>query len=528
MRLPTTDRRRVVLETIPSTIGLVAFLAGVWLFTGDAFFSTSTGVGLVLAGVATLLAVTLPWAALSPSSTAVVPTLNLLALAVVAAGGLRVALLALIPALVLACAHGTRGAIAGTVLGCTVAWIDLVIAWEPVGQQDLPRLLLLPLTLATLSFAMASMARSAQARSALHSRQDTEVRLLLDEQMMEQTLLEQVLASLPAGVLVLNERGMVVMYNPQFARLVGQSPNTEAEASSELLASVLELARSGRSVSAPTRWWTSAGGTRRALRSTVVQVGSTQGMDAHSVVLVEDLTEVEAALAQREDFVAAVSHELRNPLTSVVGYLDLLREEDGRTDRGANLIDVAERNSHRMLRLVEDLLVASSLTRGPVNLMPRQVDLRGVVREGLEAVAVVATAGHITLEDVTQGQWSVTGDSDRLVQVLVNVLHNAINYSKPGGTVRVDLEAAGEQVCLSVTDQGIGMLQEEADRAFERFFRAPSVLRSSRHGTGLGLHVSREIVLSHGGEMFLESKPGCGTRVEIVLPARLKPAGAAA
>lgn len=533
VRLPSTGRSRVVWQVMPFNLSLAAFLVCSAIFAGDVPLAQTelvsatalTGIGICV--VATGLAAWAPWQRLPAIAPAVVPVLNLLALAVIAAGGLRVGLLAVLPALVLARAQGVRGAVVGTVLGTVAAWIDLVIAWEPLTQQDLPRLLLLPIVLATLSFSVASLESAARARSALLARQDDAVRMLLDEQMLQRDMLEKVVASLPAGVLVLDQRGGVVMHNPQFERLVGLAPGEEALQPSELMTSVNDLARSGSTTAAPTRWWTLADGTRRALRSSVVHVSAPHGIGSHSVVLLEDLTMEESAADQREDFVTAISHELRTPLTSVLGYLDLLREEDGRSASGGALIDVVERNSYRVLRLVEDLLVASSLKHRQLTLVPQQLNLCEVVRESLEVVAGAAKVARVRVEDRTQDCCSIVADRDRLSQVIINLLDNAITYSGPGGVVSVELSDRDDCVCLSISDQGIGMSHADAQRAFDRFFRAPSVVRTSRHGTGLGLHISREIVTGHGGEMSIESEPGAGTRVDVLLPRRMRSTGAA-
>ena len=519
---------------LPFNLTLTAFLLCLVLFSGDspaarAWLSTATTiVGLGICVVAFVLAACIPWTRLPVGLSAIVPILNLLSLAVIAAGGLRVGLISVLPALVLARTQGTRGAVVGTLLGAVVAWIDLVIAWAPLTQQDLPRLLLLPIVLATLSFSVAALESAARARSTLLARQDEAVRQLLDEQMVQRALLEKVLAALPAGVLVVDERDRVVLHNPQFERLVGVAPADAGPHASDLMASVNELARADTTTTAPTRWWTMEDGTRRALRSSVVHVGAPHGASAHRVVLLEDLTMEESASDQREDFVAAVSHELRTPLTSVLGYLDLLRDEDGRTTSGGALIDVVERNTYRVLRLVEELRGAPSLKNRQLTRVPAQLELHDLVKLSIEVVSGAAQVAKVNVVDRTQECCVVVGDRDRLAQVIVNVLDNAIIYSRPGGVVSVDLRTVGDRVCLSINDPGIGMSEADATRAFERFFRAPSVVRTSRHGTGLGLHISREIVHGHGGEMTIDSVQGIGTRVDVLLPTQMRPIGVSA
>lgn len=518
---PVAGPSAVFRQNLPFVAGLAAFVAAVLIFTGDSLRDPTTLVGMALVVAAFVGALVLPWPRWPARATMSVPVLDLLALGVMASGGLRISVLGVLPVMTLSRAHGVLGASVGVVMGTGVSWAGQVALWEPVSQTDLPRLLLVPIVLVSVAGAVIGLERASRARTQLLRNQDDMVRTLLDEQTLERTLLEKVLASLPAGVLVLDDSGRAVMQNSQFERLIGTAPGGATGSAADLIATLLDLAGTERTVSVPTRWLPTPGGGRRAVRSTVVQVGSRGRPGSHRVLLFEDLTHEEESVAQRDDFVAAVSHELRNPLTSVIASLDLLREQDLPAGTG-ELVEVSERNTLRVLRLVEDLLAASSLQRGAFSVQAEPVDLRDVVRESLEAVSVQARAARIAIEDRTAGVWTVSGDRVRLVQVLVNLLDNSISYSRPGGHVVVQLGRTGDRVSLSVTDDGIGMSEEDRLRVFERFFRAPSMLRTSRHGTGLGLHVSREIVLRHGGEIHVHSELGTGTRVEVLLPLRMR------
>lgn len=284
------------------------------------------------------------------------------------------------------------------------------------------------------------------------------------------------------------------------------------------LAVLVDRAVAGETVVGETHWWHDPGGQGNALRQSTVQLPRRPEQRALSVVLLEDLTQEELAIEQREDFVRAVSHELRNPLTSVVGYMELAREGDGVTPDTHELLDVAGRNAHRVLDLVDGLLTAASLRAGRLAIELAPTDLAVVVTEAVDQARFAAFSAGITIEHGDLGSREVRGDRARLLQAVAAVLSNAVTYSDPGGRVTLVLGVVGEHVVLEVTDRGIGMCEEDRLRVFERFFRSPALLGGSRHGTGLGLHVAGEVVRAHGGEILVHSVLGEGTRVRIVLP----------
>jgi signal transduction histidine kinase len=212
---------------------------------------------------------------------------------------------------------------------------------------------------------------------------------------------------------------------------------------------------------------------------------------------------VQDAQQSQRDLVANVSHELKTPLTSIQGFaqsiLDGVSQTPGEILQAAQVI-LGEAN--RMNRLVQDLVILARLEAGIVALQREPVNISALVRATVEKFRIqVAEAGLQLSVDVTEAAW-VVGDADRLMQVLSNLLDNAVKYTPAGGLVRVSVQAQEGLVRVRVVDTGIGIEPVDRARIFERFYRADR--DRSRAGMGLGLAITRQIVLAHGGAICVD------------------------
>ncbi len=231
----------------------------------------------------------------------------------------------------------------------------------------------------------------------------------------------------------------------------------------------------------------------------------------------------EAALRAREEFLAIAAHELKNPLATMSGVVQLLRRshDTGRltADRLEGLLGSLERASDRLVRLTNELLDVAQLQTGRLNLRHEPTDLTGVL-EGLIGQQQATAAGHQLALEAGAAIGTVEADADRLLQVFDNLLSNALKYSPDGGEVRVSLRAEGEGLLVSVCDQGIGLPAGAAERIFAPFGRAENAAERNLPGLGLGLYLSRRIVEAHGGRIWAESAgEGLGMTVNVWLPA---------
>ena len=219
----------------------------------------------------------------------------------------------------------------------------------------------------------------------------------------------------------------------------------------------------------------------------------------------------------KEEFYATLSHELRSPLTSVREAAHLLRDGVPGTlnAKQARLVTVIGNSTDRLLRLVNQMLELSRLRAGVLPLLRERVDLARTVTRALEELRPQADEGGVALVREHAGeQFAVTGDEDRLVQVVVNLVANAVRFTPRGGRVTVRLLDAGSEMEIQVEDTGVGIPAAALPRIFDSWRQA----HSDRGGTGLGLAVVRGVVLAHGGRVTVESQEGKGSRFTVLLP----------
>ena len=218
----------------------------------------------------------------------------------------------------------------------------------------------------------------------------------------------------------------------------------------------------------------------------------------------------EAANRTKDEFLAALSHELRSPLTAILTWVTLLRGSGLDEERKARALDTIERNTRLQAKLIDDLLDVSRIISGKMRLDVALVDLVRVVEDPLEAVRPAAEAKGVALEAlVDAGIGPVLGDAGRLQQVVWNLLSNAVKFTPKGGRVRVSLGEAGSQARIRVSDSGRGIEPEFLPHVFERFRQADSSTTRAEGGLGLGLAIVRHLVELHGGTVEVES-PGLG------------------
>ncbi len=222
----------------------------------------------------------------------------------------------------------------------------------------------------------------------------------------------------------------------------------------------------------------------------------------------------------RNQFLAIVSHEMRTPLTSIVSFSELIRgEAEGLTPDGVRFLDIIERNADRLLRLVGDLLMLDRLEAGALPLDLAPVSIADLAAEAVRSASAGAARQGITI-DVTTGKGpTVAGDSRRLMQVLDNLIANAVKFSHRNRRVLVKAAYAGGTWRIDVTDSGIGIPPEEAGQLFTRFVRASNARTAGLPGTGLGLSIVKVLIEMHGGHVEVESTLGRGSTFSVYLPA---------
>lgn len=227
--------------------------------------------------------------------------------------------------------------------------------------------------------------------------------------------------------------------------------------------------------------------------------------------------EKEAVAAMRREFSANVSHELKTPLTSISGYAEIMKDGLVRPEDMQHFSEKIYQEASRLITLVEDIIKLSRLDEGRVELEKEEVDLYELSREIISRLAPQAAKNRVRLE-LTGESVKYTGIRQILDEMIYNITENAIKYNNPGGKVSVWAGNTLQGKKVVVTDNGIGIPEDQIDRIFERFYRVDKSHSKERGGTGLGLSIVKHGVMLHHGEVHVESKLGEGTRIELVFP----------
>src|ERR1700730_10625893 len=231
-----------------------------------------------------------------------------------------------------------------------------------------------------------------------------------------------------------------------------------------------------------------------------------------------DVTRLERLELVRQEFLSNVSHELRTPLTAIIALAETL--EAGAIDdqeHNRRFLSIIQKNAARMHRLIDDILELSAIEAGNVKVQPEVVQLRPLVEDILGSLSAAAATRAIEVNNLVEPEIRVFADPHRLLQMLTNLIDNAIKFNRQGGTVAIRYESrTGDRI--SVEDTGEGIPAHHLDRLFERFYRVDRARSRELGGTGLGLAIVKHLTRAHGGEVTVESRFGEGTQFTIELP----------
>jgi two-component system phosphate regulon sensor histidine kinase PhoR len=332
-----------------------------------------------------------------------------------------------------------------------------------------------------------------------------------------------ILDGMVEGVVAVDGQECILLMNERARAMFGVGPaRGEGKPFLEVIrnADLHEIFRSGRT----------AGGvfrhelrlrtpTDRTLRVTAVPL-RLAGEDPGLVLVIDDVTELRRLEQVRTEFIANVSHELRTPLTAIQGYLEtLLGGALEEREHARRFVEIAFRHTERLGRLLNDLTDLSNIELGKVSLRLAPTPLRPIVDSVLELVAAKARDGEVSLTTEVSEVIHVQADRDRLVQVLINLVDNAVKYTPAGGAVTVRARPTADgRVEVSVSDTGVGIPRADLPRITERFYRVDKARSRELGGTGLGLAIVKHLVLAHGGDLAIDSQEGRGTTVRVLLP----------
>ena len=332
----------------------------------------------------------------------------------------------------------------------------------------------------------------------------------------ERNKLDTLFQHMADGMVAFDSEGMLLQYNAAAEEMLNrhlEEKQRYTDIFPEVQVRPEDLAQDGRSIEIDF----AAGPRFLKIYFAPIRLGN-EGKGLMAVL--HDVTEQRKLDDSRREFVANVSHELRTPLTNVRGYAEtLMSADDIDRDIQMRFLGVISSEADRMTRIVKDLLTLTRLDYNRMEMHMQRMDLRELGQKAAAAMEGQAKNQGLTLTcDLPEEMPAVTGDPERIQQVIINIITNAIKYNKPQGSIAITGGVEAEQVFLRVEDTGIGVPKADLERLFERFYRVDKARSRESGGTGLGLAIAKQIVETHGGRIGFDSEYGKGSIVTLYLP----------
>ena len=351
------------------------------------------------------------------------------------------------------------------------------------------------------------------------------IRLTQENLEQESKRLHSILSYMTDGVLATNRRGKITMINDMAKKQLGvQKEDVLNKSILELLQIADEYELRDLITQIPELMIDSQDGNGEylSLRVRFALIRRESGFISGLVAVLHDTTEQEKEERERRLFVSNVSHELRTPLTSVKSYLEALDEGALSEPVAPDFIKVSLDETNRMMRMVTDLLHLSRIDNATSHLDVEMINFTAFITFILNRFDKMRGSDEEKKYDLVR-DYPITSvwieiDTDKMTQVIDNILNNAIKYSPDGGKITVTMKTTDDQMILSISDQGLGIPKQDLPRIFDRFYRVDRARSRAQGGTGLGLAIAKEIIKQHKGFIWAKSEYGKGSTFTIVLP----------
>lgn len=349
------------------------------------------------------------------------------------------------------------------------------------------------------------------------------LKITLTEVFNEKSKLQTILDYMADGLIAVDNQGKIIHINPTALKMLNLSPEDAQNKLYDEIISSLNAKLTMEYITANSEDWLGNELIKRnhiTLQANYAPFKEEKGENAGIVMVLQDITERYKLDTMRKEFVANVSHELKTPLTSIKSYTETLLDgalED--RDISENFLKVVDSETDRMARLVKDLLQLSSIEYNQIKWNKRKNNLVKIIENSILKVSMTAKnkMQSVTFE-VKEEEIIGYMDSDRIEQVILNILSNAIKYTPDHGKIKVLLDKEENQAVIRIIDNGIGIPKEDIPRLFERFYRVDKARSRELGGTGLGLSIASQIIEAHQGKIHIISNEGEGTEVVIILP----------
>ena len=351
------------------------------------------------------------------------------------------------------------------------------------------------------------------------------IRLTQENLEQESKRLHSILSYMTDGVLATNRRGQITMINDMAKRQLGvESDDALNQNILELLKIEDEYELRDLITQSPEMmiYSQNVNGEYISLRVRFALIRRESGFISGLVAVLHDTTEQDKEERERRLFVSNVSHELRTPLTSVKSYLEALDEGALYEPVAPDFIKVSLDETNRMMRMVTDLLHLSRIDNATSHLDVELINFTAFITFILNRFDKMRSQDQEKKYELVR-DYPITSvwieiDTDKMTQVIDNILNNAIKYSPDGGKITVSMKTTDDQMILSISDQGLGIPKEDLPKIFDRFYRVDKARSRAQGGTGLGLAIAKEIIKQHNGFIWAKSEYGKGSTFTIVLP----------
>jgi PAS domain S-box-containing protein len=332
-----------------------------------------------------------------------------------------------------------------------------------------------------------------------------------------------ILSSMLEGVLVTDQKGEILLMNPSLRKTFLIDLPPEGKRSLEVIrnAKIQEvvdrtLQNKQKLISEELSLTVPEEKFLKVNAVPIVREGEVNG----AILVFHDITELRRLERIRQDFVANVSHELRTPISSIKGYAETLLDgamNDQQNSR--DFLEIINRDSDRLAKLIDDLLDLSRIESGKLKMVFVPTDILGVIKRTMSIIENSAKMKSISIEiQAPENLYKVLADETRLSQVILNLLDNAIKYTSEGGAIKISVRSNDQFVEVDISDTGIGIPEKDLSRVFERFYRVDKARSRDMGGTGLGLSIVKHIVQAHGGEVWVKSTLEHGSTFCFVIP----------
>jgi PAS domain S-box-containing protein len=337
---------------------------------------------------------------------------------------------------------------------------------------------------------------------------------------------DAVIRSVAEGLLVVDAQGKVVMMNPAAERLLGVArkdkigkPVDESLKDEQIISLVKDSKnKNGKEI----ELFSQNNETSKTIRASSAVIENENGQTVGMVSVLSDITKQKEIDRLKAGFVANVTHELRTPLVSIDKAISLLLSQNGSnlSQSQTQFLAIASRNCKRLSLLINDLLDLAKLEAGKMNVVLSACSIDKVVSESIEGLNPWAGAKSVTLVNKAEVNLpQVKIDPDKIIQVLNNLIGNAIKFTPNNGTITVEAKLYNDhEVVVSVQDTGVGIAKNELDKVFDKFYQTGERVATDVSGTGIGLSIAKEIAQLHGGKIWVESDSGQGARFSFTIP----------